>query len=76
MRVWVSCLDCDIRRVRCLVIVYCSNNLCPVAFCDKGCGCGAAVAEIGADSAILERSQEAITPAYDVLELERTRDRI
>lgn len=69
-RAWVSYLDCDIGRVRCLVVVHCGDDLRPVSFCDEGCGCRATVAEVGADGAVLERRQEAITPAYDALELE------
>lgn len=64
----VSYLDCDIGRVRCLVVVHCGNDFRPESFCDEGCGCGAAVAEVCADSAILERRQEAIAPTYNALE--------
>lgn len=52
---WVSHLNCDIRRVRFLVCVHCGNHLRPVPFCNEGCSCGAAIAEVSADGAVLER---------------------
>lgn len=68
-RTRVAYLDCDIRRVLRLVCVHCGDDFCPVSFCNKRCGCRATVAEVGANGAVLERRQEAITPSYDMLEL-------